>query len=84
MYNVSRDMLVNEGIKSFYRGFLPSIFLSFYGVIQMFSYENINYLCGYDPKKEKQNMLIPFINGGLSKCIASAALLPVNVVRMRL
>ena len=50
----------------------------------MFSYENINYLCGYDPKKDKQNMLIPFVTGGLSKCIASATLLPLNVVRMRL
>lgn len=26
----------------------------------------------------------PFITGGLSKCIASVSLLPVNVVRMRL
>ena len=29
-------------------------------------------------------MLIPFFTGGLSKCIASATLLPINVVRMRL
>ena len=78
-------MFLHEGIKSFYRGFVPSLFLSFYGVIQMYSYENINHLCGYDSKKlHKNNMIIPFINGGLSKCIASAILLPINVVRMRL
>jgi hypothetical protein len=29
-------------------------------------------------------MWIPFVTGGLSKCIASVTLLPLNVVRMRL
>lgn len=37
-------MWKNEGIKSYYRGFIPSLFLSVYGVIQMFCYENINYI----------------------------------------
>jgi hypothetical protein len=77
-------MFVNEGIKSFYKGFLPSIFLSFYGVIQMFSYENINFLLGYNPKEKNQNMAIPFLTGGFSKCVASACLLPLNVIRLRL
>jgi len=29
-------------------------------------------------------MWIPFLTGGFSKCFASVALLPMNVVRMRL
>jgi hypothetical protein len=33
---------------------------------------------------KNQNMLIPFVVGGFSKCIASASMLPINVVRMRL
>lgn len=44
---VVSDMWKNEGIKSFYHGFVPSILMSTYGVIQMFCYENINYLCGF-------------------------------------
>ena len=45
---VAKDMYTKEGIKSFYRGFIPSIFMSSYGVIQMFSYEVLSHLSGYD------------------------------------
>ena len=31
--HVVKDMYYNEGIKSFYRGFVPSLFMSVYGVI---------------------------------------------------
>jgi hypothetical protein len=47
IYKISRDMLVNEGVKSFFKGYVPSLFLATYGMIQMFSYENINFLLGY-------------------------------------
>ena len=77
-------MIKNEGIPGFYRGFLPGIFMSTYGVIQMFCYENINYLCGFNEDSLKRDLWIPFFTGGVSKCIASIVLLPVNVVRMRL
>ena len=30
---VFRDMLINEGPKSFFRGYIPSLFLSVYGMI---------------------------------------------------
>lgn len=54
----------------------------------MFSYENINYLVGYNPHRKYENstssFLIPFFTGGFSRCIASAALLPLNVVKIRL
>ncbi|CDW89152.1 UNKNOWN [Stylonychia lemnae] len=84
LQNIIQDMYRHEGIKGFYRGFLPSIFLSVYGIIQMFSYENINHLLGYNQSSQKKDMWIPFFTGGFSKCFASVALLPMNVVRMRL
>ena len=30
------------------------------------------------------NFLVPFMTGGFSKCFASAVLMPINVVRLRL
>ena len=83
---VARDMLVNEGPKSFFKGFWPSILLSSYGVIQMYSYENINHFVGYQSgqKMSRDNFLVPFLTGGLAKSIASFMLMPVNVVRLRM
>lgn len=81
-------MYQKEGIKSFYRGLLPSLFMSLYGVIQMYSYEILCYKLNYDSGKAKKiswdNMAVPFFIGGLSRSIASATLHPVNIVRMRL
>ena len=86
LFKLSRDMLVNEGFKSFFKGYLPSLFLATYGMIQMYSYENINYLLGYTSgqKMTWDNFMIPFLTGGFSKCFASAFLMPINVVRLRL
>ena len=59
-----------------------------YGVIQMYSYEVLTYLLGYETAKAKKitwdNLLIPFVVGGTSRSMASMTLLPINVVRMRL
>ena len=86
LYNLTKDMFVNEGIKSFFKGYVPSLFLATYGMIQMYSYENINFLLGYTSgqKMTWDNFMIPFITGGFSKCFASAFLMPINVVRLRL
>jgi hypothetical protein len=75
-------MLKNEGVFSFYRGLIPSILMSVYGIIQMFAYENLNHLVGF--KKESSSFWITFITGGFSKCIASSTLLPLTVIRTRL
>ena len=40
-------MAVNEGPKAFFKGLAPSMVLSVYGIIQMYTYENINYQLGY-------------------------------------
>ena len=88
LLRVSKDMYANEGIKSFYRGFVPSLFMCNYGVIQMYSYETLCYMFNYESGKAKKiswnNMLVPFLIGGTARSIASTVLLPVNVVRMRL
>ena len=47
------DMYYNEGIKSFYWGFIPSMGMSSYGFIMMYSYEVISYLCGYTSGLQK-------------------------------
>ena len=81
-------MYTNEGIKSFYKGFVPSIFMSTYGVIQMYSYEVLTHLCGFESGVAKKitwdNMMVPFLIGGISRSLASCMLMPLNVVRMRL
>ena len=79
-------MAINEGPKSFFKGFWPSVLLSSYGVIQMYCYENINYYSGYQSgqKMSKDNFLIPFLTGGLAKSIASFSMMPINVVRLRM
>ena len=84
--NVVRDMLVNEGPTSFFKGIGPAIALSSYGIVQMYCYENINHMMGYKTgqKMTVENFMIPFVTGGLSKSIASISLMPLNVIRLRL
>ena len=86
IWNVVKDMAVNEGPKAFFKAIGPSILLTPYGMIQMFAYENINHFLGYKSgqKMTKDNFLIPFVTGGLSKSMACATMMPVNVVRLRL
>ena len=54
----------------------------------MFAYENVNYLVGnanrQDNPQKGAGFIIPFFTGGFSKSVASASLMPLNVVRMRL
>lgn len=82
------EMYHREGILSFYKGFIPSIFMSTYGVIQMSSYEMLTHSFGFESGSAKKitwdNMLVPFLIGGTSRSLASCILMPVNVVRMRL
>lgn len=52
----------------------------------MYSYENLCFMLGYrsGEKMTRDNFMIPFLTGGFSKCFASASLMPINVVRLRL
>ena len=62
--------------------------MSSFGVIQMYSYEVISWLCGYDSGKIKKlswdNVFAPFVIGGFARSLASTTLYPINTVRMRL
>ena len=86
IWNVVKDMAVNEGPKAFFKGIGPRILLSSYGIIQMYCYENVNHALGFNSgqKMTKENFLVPFVVGGLSKSLASFCLMPINVVRLRL
>ena len=54
----------------------------------MYSYEVLTHAVGFKtglPKKMSwDNMLAPFLIGGLSRATASLTLMPINVVRTRL
>ena len=58
-------MYYNEGIKSFFRGIIPSSLFSLYGVI--------TYMLGYKSAVSRDitfdNMIAPFFIGGLSNTI---------------
>mgnify|MGYP003884939761 CR=1 FL=1 len=47
IWHVVKDMAVNEGPSSFFKGIGPALILSSYGLVQMYSYENINRYLGY-------------------------------------
>ena len=84
--HVVKDMLLNEGPTAFYKGLGPGLVLSTYGIIQMYTYENLNLLFGFSSgrKLSWDNFFVPFFVGGFSKSIASFTLMPLNVVRLRL
>ncbi len=85
LHYVATNMYKQEGIPAFFKGYLPGIFLSTYGVIQMYTYEKLNFLFGYTGENKKNmSSWIPFFTGALSKSTASVILNPLNVVRMRL
>jgi len=82
-YRIVKDIIKNEGFFALYSGYIPSLLLCIYGIIQMFVYEQLNYLTGNN-RDGKSNLLLAFLIGGTSKCVASATLHPVNLVRSRL
>ena len=75
-------------MKGFYSGLSMNLILCLTGALQMYSYEVMTHTLGYESGINKKitwdNMLVPFIIGGTSKSLASATLIPINVVRMRL
>lgn len=79
-------MMHKEGPKSFFKGWVPSLALSSHRMIMMYCYENINLVFGFKSgqKMSKENFIIPFLTGGVSKSIAATLLMPVVVVRLRL
>mmetsp|Transcript_13910 Transcript_13910/g.23678 ORF Transcript_13910/g.23678 Transcript_13910/m.23678 type:complete len:106 (+) Transcript_13910:539-856(+) len=81
-------MLDNGGIRTFYKGYSLSLLMSSYGFIQMCSYETLTHLLGFQTgqigRMSWDNLLVPFVVGGLSRSLASITLLPLNVTRTRM
>lgn len=44
---VAREIYEKEGLRAFYKGYTPSLFLSLYGTLAMTCYECLNYLLGF-------------------------------------
>jgi hypothetical protein len=72
--NTIAEMYRKEGAYSFFRGLSASMFMSFYGVIQMTVYEKLSKFAGI-PEKQPSMLLMPdiatFFVGGTSRCCAS-------------
>ena len=81
------SMARNEGISSFYRGMMASLFLSLYSVVQMTCYEQLSKFFGITEKSASGSILADnktFFVGGTSRWIASLTFYPVNVIKHRL
>lgn len=84
-----KNIIKNDGLKGFYRGYLPGIFNCLHGGVQLWSYE---YLKSWQQNETTLNsnlgfgaaFLTGFSLGFLSKIIATTILYPVQTVRVRL
>lgn len=64
------SMARNEGISSFYRGMMASLFLSLYSVVQMTCYEQLSKFFGITEKSASGSILADnktFFVGGTSR-----------------
>lgn len=83
-----KDIYSKGGVPGFYRGLVPGMLMSLYGVIKMYSYEMLTYITGFETGSvtslSAKNVLVPFIMGGMARSIASSILIPVNIMWTRL
>jgi hypothetical protein len=80
-----KSMYRNEGILSFWKGVVPSLFGVSEGAIQLAVYENlvrmISTMLGGDPSLAS---MIHFISGAISRAISTLLTYPYQVIRSRL
>jgi hypothetical protein len=81
---VLKDTLSSQGVRGLYSGLAPSLILSLYGVVQMVSYETLNWLVGFHSAEHDRNGWIPFFTGGMAKCLSSLFFFPLTTVKVRL
>jgi hypothetical protein len=80
-------MYQKEGVRSFFRGLSASMFMSFYGVIQMTVYEKLSQYAGIPEKPPSGNVtpyIATFFVGGTSRCVASLTFYPIVLMRTRM
>ncbi|XP_045693504.1 mitochondrial thiamine pyrophosphate carrier [Phyllostomus hastatus] len=79
-----RQILQEEGPTAFWKGHVPAQFLSVgYGAVQFLSFEMLTELVHRTGVHDARDSSVHFVCGGLSACVATLAVHPVDVLRTR-
>ncbi|XP_027626595.1 mitochondrial thiamine pyrophosphate carrier isoform X2 [Tupaia chinensis] len=80
----ARQILQEEGPAAFWKGHIPAQLLSIsYGAVQFLSFEFLTELVHRGSAYNAQEFSVHFVCGGLSACMATLAVHPVDVLRTR-
>ncbi|XP_026936434.1 mitochondrial thiamine pyrophosphate carrier isoform X1 [Sagmatias obliquidens] len=79
-----RQILQEEGPTAFWKGHIPAQLLSIgYGAVQFLSFEVLTELVHRASVRDARDFSVHFVCGGLSACVATLAVHPVDVLRTR-
>ncbi|XP_062936638.1 mitochondrial thiamine pyrophosphate carrier [Cynocephalus volans] len=79
-----RQILQEEGPTAFWKGHVPAQLLSIgYGAFQFLSFELLTELVHRASKHDTSEFSVHFVCGGLSACVATLGVQPVDVLRTR-
>lgn len=79
-----RQILQEEGPTAFWKGHVPAQFLSVgFGAVQFLSFEMLTELVHRAGVRDARDSSVHFVCGGLSACVATLAVHPVDVLRTR-
>ncbi|KAB1264816.1 Mitochondrial thiamine pyrophosphate carrier [Camelus dromedarius] len=79
-----RQILQEEGPTAFWKGHIPAQLLSIgYGAVQFLSFELLTELVHRASVRDARDFSVHFVCGGLSACVATLAVHPVDVLRTR-
>nr|XP_044601034.1 mitochondrial thiamine pyrophosphate carrier isoform X2 [Equus asinus] len=79
-----RQILQEEGPTAFWKGHVPAQLLSIgYGAVQFLSFELLTELVHRASVHDARDFSVHFVCGGLSACVATLAVHPVDVLRTR-
>ncbi|XP_008071512.1 mitochondrial thiamine pyrophosphate carrier [Carlito syrichta] len=79
-----RQILQEEGPTAFWKGHIPAQILSVgYGAVQFLSFEMLTELVHRDNVYDAREFSVHFVCGGLSACMATLTVHPVDVLRTR-
>ncbi|XP_032097595.1 mitochondrial thiamine pyrophosphate carrier isoform X1 [Sapajus apella] len=79
-----RQILREEGPTAFWKGHIPAQILSIgYGAVQFLSFEMLTELVHRGSVYDAREFSVHFVCGGLSACVATLAVHPVDVLRTR-
>nr|XP_058904094.1 mitochondrial thiamine pyrophosphate carrier isoform X1 [Kogia breviceps]XP_058904095.1 mitochondrial thiamine pyrophosphate carrier isoform X1 [Kogia breviceps] len=79
-----RQILQEEGPTAFWKGHIPAQLLSIgYGAVQFLSFEVLTELVHRASVHDARDFSVHFVCGGLSACVATLAVHPVDVLRTR-